>query len=70
MQYFKYLQSRANAISPHEKHRIKKSVPNVGCILDPTDRGQPNRFEKWYKIPRKAHQLYWRTRGLDKWWIK
>jgi hypothetical protein len=33
--------------------------------MDPTNRGQPNRFNKWYKIPRKAHQLYWRVRGID-----
>jgi hypothetical protein len=55
-------------MSPHEKIKWSHSVPNVGCLIDPTDRGQPNRFEKWYKIPRKAHQLYWRVRGID--WSK
>lgn len=63
---YKYLQSRAHVMSPHQKLKFKHSVPNVGCFSDPTDRGQPNRFEKWYKYPRKAHQLYYRIRGI-KW---
>jgi len=63
---YKYLQSRAHCMSPHDKIRWSHSVPNVGCGIDPTNRGQPNRFDKWYKIPRKAHQLYWRIRGI-KW---
>jgi hypothetical protein len=56
---------RVNRMSPHDKIKLSHSAPNVGCMLDPTDRGQPNRFNKWYKIPRKAHQLYWRVRGID-----
>ena len=56
---------RVSRISPHDKIKWSHSVPNVGCVLDPTNRGQPNRFEKWYKIPRKAHRLFWRVRGID-----
>lgn len=56
---------RASRMSPHHKIKFGHLVPNVGCLIDPTDRGQPNRFKKWYKIPQKAHQLYWRVRGID-----
>ena len=56
---------RVNRMSPHDKIKLSHSAPNVGCILDPTNRGQPNRFNKWYKIPRKAHRLYWRARGIS-----
>lgn len=59
---------RLRRMSPHDKIKFKRLVPNVGCSIDPTNRGQPNRFDKWYKIPRKAHQLYWRVRGID--WSK
>lgn len=41
----------------HDKHYC--AVPGNKC--DPTDRGQPKRFEKWYKLPRAAHRLFWRT---------
>jgi hypothetical protein len=41
-------------------HR-KWFVQVPGCVGDPTDRGQPERFEKWYKLPRAAHRLFWRT---------
>lgn len=57
--------SRANRMSPHDRIRWSHSVPNVGSRGDPTDRGQPNRFDKWYKLPRTAHQLYWRVRGIN-----
>lgn len=52
-------------MSPHDRIRWSHSVPNVGCSNDPTARGQPNRFKKWNKIPRPAHRLYWRIRGID-----
>jgi len=51
--------------SPHDKIRNSHSAPNVGCISDPTNRGQPNRFKKWYKLPKSAHKLYWRARGIS-----
>lgn len=56
---------RVNRRSPHDKIKDSHRVPNVGCLIDPTDRGQPNRFDKWYKYPEKAHRLYWRVRGID-----
>lgn len=59
--------SRANRLSLHDAIRLRHAVPNVGCMGDPTDRGQPNRFKKWYKIPKTAHRLYWRVRSI-KWW--
>lgn len=43
----------------HAKHFTR--VP--GCMGDPTDRGQPKRFERWEKTSRKAHNLFWRTHG-------
>jgi hypothetical protein len=32
-----------------------------GYIGDYTSRGQPKRFNKWKKLPVKAHRLFWRT---------
>lgn len=46
--------------SPHQKIRNSHSAPCPGNIYDPNDRGQPGRFDKWYKLPDKAHKLYWR----------
>ena len=46
--------------SLHDKIRSKHCAQVPGHIGDPNDRGQPGRFDKWYKLPRKAHLLYWR----------
>jgi hypothetical protein len=46
--------------SPHQRVMDKHSVHVPGCLGDPNDRGQPKRFERWYKLPRAAHRLYWR----------
>jgi hypothetical protein len=43
-----------------DRMRSKHSVSVPGNVCDKTDRGQPNRFNKWYKLPRAAHRLYWR----------
>ena len=56
---------RASRMSPHDKIKLSHSVPNVGCMSDPTNRGQPNRFNKWCKLPKSAHKLYWRARGIS-----
>ena len=36
-----------------------------GCIVDP--RQGYRRFERWFKIPRKAINLDWRVRGVKTW---
>lgn len=46
--------------SPYQRQRERHLCQVPGCRGDPNDRGQPKRFDKWYKLPRKAHQLYWR----------
>jgi hypothetical protein len=45
----------------HQKIMSKRSCQVPGCYGDYTDRSQPGRFEKWYKLPRAAHRLFWRT---------
>ena len=47
--------------SLHDAIRKKHYVQVPGYIGDLSDRGQPGRFKKWYKLPRAAHQLFWRT---------
>lgn len=47
--------------SAHQKIRNKRFVQVPGCKGDPFDRGQPKRFQKWYRLPRAAHRLFWRT---------
>lgn len=36
-----------------------------GCIPDPKQGYR--RFERWFKLPRKAIELYWRVRGVKNW---
>jgi hypothetical protein len=52
--------------SLHQRIRNKHSVPVPGWVGDHTDRSQPQRFEKWHKLPRAAHRLFWRTHGGDR----
>ena len=63
MLYIRYWNSRVSRLSQSLQNTIKNknlcSVP--GHLGDATDRGQPGRFDRWYKLPRKAHKLYWRT---------
>jgi hypothetical protein len=53
--------------SLHDKIRNSHSVPNVGFMGDPTNQGKftKRRFNKWYKLPKSAHRLYWRARGIS-----
>lgn len=39
------------------------SVPNIGCIMD--HHRNARLFEKWYKIPQKAHRLMRRMHEQD-----
>lgn len=48
--------------SLHQRIRNKHSVQTPGCLGDPTDRGQPGRFDKWYRLPESASRLFWRVR--------
>jgi hypothetical protein len=45
------------------KSRTYGAVP--GHHFDPNDRGQPKRFEKWHRLPRKAWELYWRHHEIN-----
>jgi hypothetical protein len=36
-----------------------------GCIPDPKQGYR--RFQRWFKLPRKAIELYWRVRGVKNW---
>lgn len=54
---------------PHRLHRMSQQVrirtahgyPTPGHKYDTTGRGQPGRFDKWLKLPKAAHRLFWRT---------
>jgi hypothetical protein len=48
--------------SLHQRIRNSRAVCVPGSVGDPTDRGQPARFEKWHKLPDAAHRLFWRFR--------
>lgn len=60
--YYKFWNSsaRINRMSLQQKIRYKHSVQVPGHREDITDRNQPGRFNKWHKLPIKAHKLYWR----------
>lgn len=64
---FKFWNSpiRINRMSSHQRMRAKHSVQVPGYRGDNTSRNQPGRFEKWYKLPAKAHRLYWRYHKLS-----
>lgn len=47
--------------SAHEKIRWSHTVQVPGNIGD-KKRGF-KRFDRWYKLPRAAHRLYWRLRA-------
>lgn len=63
MDYFRFWNDRTRLYraSFHQKLRNKHCVQVPGCLGDHTDRGQPERFAKWYKLPDTAHRLFWRT---------
>jgi hypothetical protein len=53
---------RLRRASPHQRMTALNGVSVPGHIGDKTDRGQPKRFQKWKKLPDKAHRLFWRLR--------
>lgn len=62
MDYFSFWNrklARSNGSTYQQLHE-KWFVQVPGYQGDKTDRGQPKRFDKWYKRPRKAHRLFWR----------
>ena len=63
MNYYRFWNDphRLHRESIHQRIRSKHYVKVPGYRGDPTDRGQPKRFYKWYRIPRAAHRLFWRT---------
>ena len=62
----KYQQKIWTKQSPRDK-MLKNRTFGVtpGCIPDPK-KGY-KRFERWFKRPRKAIELYWRVRGVKTW---
>ena len=61
--YFKYMckkYSTRTTESLQQRIRFSHTVNVPGCLGDPNDRGQPQRFEKWYKLPKAAHRIYWK----------
>jgi hypothetical protein len=52
---------RTGRSSLHNQIRWRHSAQVPGYQGDSTDRGQPCRFSRWYRLPKRAHQLYWRT---------
>lgn len=65
--YFRFHNDRhrLTRMSYHDKIREKRWVLVPGCQGDPYDRGQPGRFDKWYRLPRTAHRLFWKIRKMN-----
>ena len=62
----KYQQKIWTKQSPRDKMiRNRTFGVTPGCIPDPK-KGY-KRFERWFKRPRKAIELYWRERGVKTW---
>ena len=62
----KYQQKICTKQSPRDKMiRNRTFGVTPGCIPDPK-KGY-KRFERWFKRPRKAIELYWRVRGVKTW---
>ena len=63
---WRYYQKVHTKLSIRYRMQIKRTFGvTPGCIPDPK-KGY-KRFERWFKRPRKAIELYWRVRGVKTW---
>ena len=63
---WRYYQKVYSKISIRYRMQINRTFGvTPGCIPDPK-KGY-KRFERWFKRPRKAIELYWRVRGVKNW---
>ena len=63
---WRYYQKVHSKMSIRDRMKLKRTFGvTPGCIPDPK-KGY-RRFERWFKRPKKAIELYWRVRGVKDW---
>lgn len=61
MRYHGYHQRRGERMQMSRRDSMKWTCPVPGSMADSKKTGV-NRFDRWYRLPRSAHMLYWRVR--------